>query len=288
MLLDTHCHLNFNQYDEDRAMVLGNAKKAGVKQFINPGVDLPSSREAVMLAKKHPGIIFASVGIHPYEAQHDPDVNNLEKLLSDSPSRSQSSHLGRWPKDSFQMKTVVAIGECGLDYHQYKGEQATGKKDKQKRLFNEQLLLALKYELPVIMHCRDGTSSVPAAFDGGAYEDFFNVIDSLPSLPKGVIHCFSGGLQEIRMANQRKFYVGIDGNVTYSKQLALIVPSIPLSMILLETDAPYLTPIPHRGTRNEPKYIPLIAKKIAQLHTISMKEVEETTTKNACTLFSLR
>ncbi len=267
MYIDTHCHLNFNEYDADRAMVIGNAKKARVKQFINPGVDLPSSREAVLFAKQHPGIIFAAIGIHPYKAQHNPSVNDLEKLLSDPP--------GRWPKDSFQVKAVVAIGECGLDYHQYKGEAALGKKDKQKRLFEEQLMLSIKHNLPVIMHCRD------------AYEDFFSVIDSLPTLPKGVIHCFSGGLQEIRMASQRKFYVGIDGNVTYSKQLELIIPSISLAMILLETDAPYLTPIPHRGTRNEPKYIPLIANKIAQLHIASVKDVENKTTQNARLLFGI-
>ncbi|MEK7587264.1 MAG: TatD family hydrolase, partial [Patescibacteria group bacterium] len=218
MYIDTHCHLNFPQYDMDRAMVIGNAKKAGVKQFINPGVDLYSSKQAIELARKHPGVIFAAVGIHPYEAQHDPEVMELERLLTG----------------------VVAIGECGLDYHQYTGEKALGKKDKQKRLFANQLELALKHNFPVIFHCRD------------AFDDFFDVLNTLPTQPKGVIHCFSGGLQELRMAQKRNFFVGVDGNVTYSKQLELIVPHIPLSMLLLETDAPFLTPAPHRGTRNEP------------------------------------
>ena len=263
MYIDTHCHLNFPQYDADRAMVIGNAKKAGIKQFFNPGVDLYSSKQAIELAKKHPGVIFAAAGIHPYEAQHDPEVMELERLLTD----------------------VVAIGECGLDYHQYTGEKALGKKDKQKRLFAEQLELALKYDLPVIFHCRDGTSNVPAAFDGGAFDDFFDVLNTLPSQPKGVIHCFSGGLQEIRQAQKRGFFVGLDGNLTYSKHLQSIIPQVPLSMILLENDAPYLTPIPHRGTRNEPKYIPLIAQKIAELQAVSTKEIEKMTTINAQTLF---
>ena len=253
MYIDTHCHLNFPQYDADRAMVIGNAKKAGVKKFINPGVDLYSSKQAIELAQKYPGVIFAAVGIHPYEAQHDPEVRELERLLTG----------------------VVAIGECGLDYHQYKGERALGKKDKQKRLFANQLELALKHTLPVIFHCRDG------------FDDFFNVLDSLPRAPRGVIHCFSGGLQEVREAQKRGFFIGIDGNVTYSKHLQSIITSIPLSMILLETDAPYLTPIPHRGTRNEPKYIPLIAKEIARLLGVSTKEVEETTTTNARSLFRI-
>lgn len=253
MYIDTHCHLNFPQFDNDRAMIIGNAKKAGVKQFINPGVDLYSSKQAIDLAQKHPGVIFAAVGIHPYEAQHDPEVSELERLLPG----------------------VVAIGECGLDYHQYTGEKALGKKDKQKRLLAEQAELAIKHNLPVIFHCRDG------------FDDFFDVLDTLPSQPKGVIHCFSGGLQDVRQAQERGLFIGVDGNLTYSKHLQTIVPQIPLSMILLETDSPYLTPAPHRGTRNEPKYIPLIAKEIARLHGVSVKNIEETTTQNAITLFHL-
>jgi TatD DNase family protein len=162
-----------------------------------------------------------------------------------------------------------------LDYHQYKGEDAAGKKQSQKILFEEQLQLALKYNLPVIMHCRD------------AFEDFFAVLDSLPARPAGVIHCFSGGLQEIRFAQSHNLYIGIDGNVTYSKQLQATVPHIPLSMLLLETDAPYLTPVPHRGTRNEPKYIPLIAAEIARLQNIDIHQVENQTTVNAKTLFRI-
>ncbi|MEK7141128.1 MAG: TatD family hydrolase [Patescibacteria group bacterium] len=274
MYIDTHCHLNFPQYDIDQAMVIGNAKKAGVKQFINPGVDIFSSLQAVNLAKKHNGVIYAAIGIHPYEAQHDPDVRELEKIL-----QSNLTH----PPSPINDPSIIAIGECGLDYHQYTGEQALGKKDKQKRLFSEQVELALKYNLPVIFHCRDG------------FDDFFEVIDSVtestqgvyPEALRGVIHCFSGGLQEVRQARVRKFFVGFDGNITYSKHLQSIIPSIPLSMMLLETDAPYLTPVPHRGTRNEPKYIPLIAHQIAQLHGTSVKDIEEITTTNTQTLFGI-
>lgn len=251
MFVDTHCHLTFSQYDTDRAMVIGNAKKAGVKQFINPGVDPKSSKLAVELSQKHPGVIFAAVGFHPYEAQDIADVSLLESLV----------------------ESAVAIGECGLDYHQYKGHDAVGKKENQKRLFDLQLRLAVKYNLPVIMHCRD------------AFEDFFQTVDDYSI--HGVIHCFSGGLQDLRMAQERKFFVGIDGNVTYSKHLETIVPHIPLSMLLLETDAPFLTPIPHRGSRNEPKYIPLIAKKIAELQNIEIAQVEGMSTKNAKNLFGV-
>jgi TatD DNase family protein len=210
-----------------------------------------------MLAEKNPGIIFAGIGYHPYEAQHTPRVADLEQLIQ------------------MHKENVVAVGEIGLDYHQYKNEGAAGKKQNQKILFEEQLHVALKYNLPVIMHCRD------------AFEDFFTVLDCLPTVPHGVIHCFSGGLQEIRFAQSHNLYIGIDGNVTYSKQLQATVPHIPLSMLLLETDAPYLTPVPHRGTRNEPKYIPLIAAEIARLQNIDIHEVETHTTVNAKTLFRI-
>ncbi|MBI5621027.1 TatD family hydrolase [Candidatus Gottesmanbacteria bacterium] len=286
MFIDTHCHLTFPQYDADRAMVIGNAKKAGVKQFINPGVDLYSSKQAVALSQKYPGVIFAAVGIHPYEAQHDPEVSALGKLLhaafvipglTRNPSKKlDPGPLRREASPEAGMTTVIAIGECGLDYHQYTGEKALGKKDKQKRLFVNQLELALKHNLPVIFHCRDG------------FDDFFDVLDSLPRAPRGVIHCFSGGLQEVRLAQKRNFFVGFDGNVTYSKHLQSIIPQIPLSMMLLETDSPYLTPTPHRGTRNEPKYIPLVAREIARLHRISLQEVKKITTANAKTLFGIQ
>lgn len=251
MFIDTHCHLQFEQF-KDVTTVLSNAKKANVKQCIVPGVDALSSKLSIEFALMHPKTVFASVGFHPYEASHSPDLTLLEKC---SP--------------------VVAIGEIGLDYHLFKGEPALGKKQEQKILFEEQLLLALKRSLPVIMHCRD------------AYEDFFNVLDGLPSMPNGVIHCFSGGLQELREAQRRNFFVGVDGNVTYSKQLARIVPEIPIEMLLLETDAPYLTPVPHRGTRNEPKYIPLIAQKIAQLKNTDVQSVAQATTKSAQALFAI-
>jgi TatD DNase family protein len=257
MFIDTHCHLTFPEYDADRAIVIGNAKNAEVKPFICPGVDPFSSNQVILLAQKHPGTVFAAIGYHPYEAQHNPPVVALETLIK--------THT----------ESIVAVGEIGLDYHQYKNEEAAGKKQNQKILFEEQLQVALKYNLPVIMHCRE------------AFEDFFAVLDSLPTQPAGVIHCFSGGLQEIRFAQNHNLYIGVDGNVTYSKQLQAAVPHIPLSMLLLETDAPYLTPVPHRGERNEPKYIPLIAQQIAELQNASVETVAKQTTQNAKTLFSI-
>ena len=256
MYIDTHCHLNFKEFDEDRAMVIGNAKKAGVKKFINPGNSIVTSKQAIELSKQYPDVVFPAVGIHPYEITRNPDAYDVERLLISN-------------------KNIIAIGECGLDYHVYEDFPAEGKKTEQKQLFEAHLLLALKYNLPVIIHCRE------------AFNDAFDVLDSLPTMPRGTFHCFSGGLADVRDIQKRGFFLGLDGNVTYSKQLKLVIPSIPLSMILLETDAPLLPPDGHRGQRNEPKYIPLIAKTIAELQNKSIKEVEEQTTKNALSLFHI-
>lgn len=253
MFIDTHCHLNFKKFDSDRTHVLARAKKAGVGQFIVPGTDIYSSKKAVELAETD-ACLYASVGYHPYETLHYPSMKALEQCIGDR---------------------VVAIGECGLDYHPYKGFDAKGKKEEQKQLFEQQLLLALHYNLPVIIHCRD------------AFDEIFDVLDAIPSMPRGVFHCFSGGLMDFRSISERGFFVGFDGNITYSKHLKTIIPSIPLSSIVLETDAPFLTPAPHRGSRNEPKYIPLIGKTLAQLTSVSIEEVEQKTTENARSLFPL-
>lgn len=259
MYIDTHCQLNFADFDPDRAMVIGNAKKAGVKKFIVPGVDHLSIRTALLLAKHHEGIVYAAAGFHPYEAQHNPDVSFVESLL----------------KDKENQPYLVAVGECGLDYHLYKGELAAGRKDIQMQLLKDQLQLAVTYNLPVILHCRE------------AFSDMFTVLDSLETIPRGVFHCFSGSLQDLRIAVDMGFYIGVDGNVTYSKHLLLSVPEIPHDRLLLETDAPYLTPVPHKGERNEPKYIPLIASKIAELQHRPVLEIETQTTENAKTLFGI-
>jgi TatD DNase family protein len=254
LLIDTHCHLNFSQYDADRKAVIGNAKKAGIKKFIIPGNDLPSSIKAIELSHEYPQTLWAAVGYHPYESETEPDINNLTELIG---------------------PTVVAIGECGLDYHLYNNEAALGKKYRQQKLFENHAKFALKYNLPLIIHSRD------------AFSDVFSVIDSLPTKPRGVIHCFTGGLEDIRMAIERNLYIGIDGNVTFSKHLQTVVPQIPLDRLLIETDSPYLTPIPHRGKRNEPKYLFDSAKFISGLYQLPIAQLAELTTKNATCLFQL-
>jgi len=257
MFIDSHCHLNYKDYADDLSDVIKRAKEKNVDTCIVPGSSIETSKKAVELALRYPGTLYASVGCHPYEVMKYPDLKELENIIDNNTD------------------VVVAIGECGLDYHPYEGFDAVGKKMEQKMLFEEHLLLALKYDLPVIIHCRD------------AFDEIFSVIDTLPKNPKGVFHCFTGGLSDVREIVKRDMYVGFDGNITYNKHLSMIIPEIPLERILLETDSPYLTPLPHRGTRNEPKYIPLIAQKISQLQAIPIATVEEQTTKHVQSLFHL-
>jgi len=255
MFIDTHCHLTFPQFASDQVEVITNARKAGVKKMISVGVDRLSSAQSLELSSRYPGVIYASIGFHPYEAQNPHEESELEEF-------AQDTHC-------------IAIGECGLDYHLYKGEKAESKKSNQKRLFEAHLQLALTRDLPVIIHCRD------------AWNDVFDVLDSLPRVPRGVIHCFTGGLQDVRSALERHLMIGIDGNVTYDINIARIMPEIPLRSLLVETDAPYLTPKPHRGERNESKYISYTCQKIAELTGKTKQEIAEITTQNAHMLFGL-
>jgi TatD DNase family protein len=258
MFIDTHCHLNFKDFASDRNTIIANAKRAGVKKMIVPGVDQYFSEEAVRLSDIFPNEIYASAGFHPYESEktdHRQAIKFLENLI--------------------QNNKIVALGECGLDYHLYKGHEAVSKKEKQQILFEAHLYLALKYNLPVIIHCRD------------AFADIFAVLERMPAIPRGVFHCFGGGLSDLREALKRNYYIGIDGNVTYSKTTRLIVQNTPINKLFLETDSPYLSPIPFRGKRNEPKNIPLIAKSISIITGIGVKVIEKYTTANVSSLLKI-
>lgn len=256
--IDTHCHLNFKDYAPDRAEVIANAKKAGVVHMIVPGVDRFSTEEVIRLSRIFPGDLSATAGFHPYEAQRTDSRKALDFL-------SEKAAAG----------SVIAFGECGLDYHLYKDHEAASKKDNQKILFDVHLRLAIKYNLPVIIHCRE------------AFADVFTVLDTLPSLPRGVFHCFGGGLEDLRMAIERGYYIGIDGNVTYSKSVQLAVRNIPADRLLLETDSPNLTPVPNRGKRNHPGHIRTIAAFIAGLRGETATAIGLQTTENAIRLFRI-
>lgn len=270
MFIDTHCHLNFQAFDKDLSDIVRHAKESGVGQIVIPGAHLDSSQKAIEVAAQFLNC-FAAIGIHPHHAK-DADVVVNDDL------KNKLTTLIKQPK-------VVAVGEIGMDYFVYQKskypetELSPELKDKQRALFELQLTLAHEHNLPVIFHCRQ------------AYGDIWTIIDEFITKTKwqarGVFHCFGGGKKDLHRALDRGFYISIDGNITYNPNLQFVAAEVPIEKLLLETDAPYLTPVPHRQERNEPKYIPLIAENIAKVKDISVDEIADRTTHNAQLLFNL-
>jgi TatD DNase family protein len=256
--IDTHCHLNFPPYHEDLEAVIARTFDAKVGKLINVGTDLVSSKESLNLAHRF-GNIFAAVGLHPHDARlFDDKVQlELEKLAHD-------------PK-------VVAIGEIGLDYFR---NLSNG--EAQRSAFASQLKLALKLKKPVIIHCRD------------AYGDILEILDRVYLSDKnnlgGVIHSFSSGTNYLQEFLKRGFYIGINGMVTYPNNQHLVeaVRLCPEDRLLIETDAPYLTPQVYRGKRNEPMYVIEVAKTIAEIKQCNLPEIMHFTTNNAMALFGIK
>lgn len=263
-LVDTHCHLNFAPYEVDRSAVLARAKAAGVQRTIIPAVDIPGSREVVTLATKWEAC-YGAVGIHPnssnsYQGEH------LTAALGEIRALA---HPHR----------IVAIGEIGLDFYRDHAPPA-----QQERTLRAQLQLAAQLELPVILHNRDSTDTLLQILEEWSAE--------LPaSLQEraGVLHSFSGEWPDAERALNAGFYLGFSGPLTYpsANPLRRVAARAPLERILLETDGPFLTPIPHRGKRNEPAYVVPIAERLAALRGISLAEVAAVTTANAEHLFAL-
>jgi TatD DNase family protein len=259
-LIDTHCHLEFNQFAQDREAVLERAVERGVTAIINPGVDLRSSRAAIALAERH-APVYAAVGFHPTST----DELNKEALR-------QLRELAQHPK-------VVAIGEIGLDYYwpnqpPQKRKHPCASPETQRVAFRRQLDLAAELNLPVIIHNREADIDVMTGL-----EDTQGV--------SGVLHAFSGDMALAEWVVDLGFYVGIAGPVTFDKneKLKEIARRIDFGRLLVETDAPYLTPHPHRGKRNEPAYVRFVAQQVAQLRECSLVDVAQQTSKNAHVLF---
>lgn len=260
MLVDTHCHLNFSAYDEDRAAVLERATAAGVTHVINPGIDLESSAAGIALHQTFPNI-FAAVGIQP-NSTADVEIDDLAQI--ESFAREQG---------------VVAIGEIGLDYYWDKSPR-----QKQWQMFEAQLELAAKLELPVIIHNRESSDDVLAILEVWAK----HLPAALQDRP-GVLHSVAAPPAVVERALAIGFYLGFTGPITFKKadDTRTLAALAPIERILLETDGPYLTPEPYRGKRNEPAYIPYIAAQIAKVKHLSPDAVAHVTTANAQHLFRL-
>jgi len=263
MFCDTHCHIDFEEYDADRAEVLERAKQANLCFLINPGIDLASSKAALSLSLEYPGFIFAAVGIHP---------NYISSMATEDLERL-------W--DLAHTQALVAIGEIGLDYYREYSEPA-----QQREAFLAQLDLAARCELPVIIHNREASRDLVLILND--WQHGLPAGSRLKRFP-GVLHAYSGSLDEALELAELNFAFGLGGPVTYHNgaERRAVAAGLPLQKILLETDAPFLTPHPHRGKRNEPAYIPLVAAEIARLHERTPEEVGEITTQNAIRLFSL-
>ena len=251
MFIDTHCHLSTEDY-ELIDLVIEKNREAGVHKIIISGCTRESIKESLEFANSYPDV-FVTIGYHPSEASitKDDDLLFLEDMLKN--------------------EKVVGIGEIGLDYH-YGREDI----EQQKDLFRKQLKIASKYHLPVVIHSRDSV------------QDTIDILKEFPGVV-GDIHCFSGSIEVAKIYISMGYKLGIGGVVTFkNSNLFKVVEAVGIQHILLETDAPYLTPEPFRGKQNSSCYIPYIASKIAEILSISVEEVAKETTKNAQSLFDLR
>ena len=261
MLTDTHCHLDFEQFDSDRDEVIRRAEQAGLTRILVPGIDLASSRAAVALAERQK-IVYAAVGVHPnYGTSWEPGT------------RQALAELARHPK-------VVAIGEIGLDRYWDYTPLAL-----QRKILREQLALAAETGLPVVIHNREAFDDVvPMLLDW--QEDLVEEDHPLAEKP-GVLHSYSGNIMQAEAVLNHSFFLGITGPVTFknSHEMQEVAQSVSEDRLLIETDAPYLTPHPFRGKRNEPAHVQYVAEKIASLRGCPVEEVGAFTSRNAKILF---
>lgn len=253
MWFDSHCHLNDEAFENDAEAVFDSAIAANVRRMMVVGFDLPSSRAAVALAEKHEEI-WAAAGIHPHDASvwNDDVANELRELL----------HHPR----------TKALGEIGLDYHY---NYSTS--EEQLKAFREQMQLARELGKPVIIHSREATA------------DTMMVLNEFSSLIAGVMHCFAGSRETAEECLNKGLYISFSGSVTFKNahKLAAVAAEIPSERLLVETDCPYLTPMPFRGERNEPFRVTLVGEKLAELRGVSSEEIEKLTCDNASRLFGI-
>ena len=252
IMIDTHCHIDFKDFDRDRDEVIRQAAQAGVDRLINIGADIPSSRRAVALAESHANI-FATIGVHPHDA----------KTLTPA-FLAEMEKMAAHPK-------VVGIGEIGLDYY-----RDMSPRDIQRKAFVQQLDLAVRLNLPVVIHVRE------------AMDDALAIIQDYIGRIEGVFHCFPGTIELARRVQTMGFHISVNGVMTYkNSKMAEVGRLADLEKMLIETDCPYLTPMPHRGQRNSPAYVKLVLEYLAGLRGMKVGDVERITTRNAERLFRL-
>lgn len=252
-MIDTHAHLNDSAFDQDRREVLERARQSGVHYIIDVSEDAASAKKSLELFEKEPSV-WSAVGFHPHAARilSDQELNEMECLLKN--------------------KKVIGVGEIGLDYYYEKQPR-----DIQKKAFESMLNLALKHELPVMIHNRDSDEDLLGILGQSKYQAV-----------KGIIHCFTAGWETAEALLDLGFYISFSGIVTFKKAEVLreVVRKVPLDRLLFETDSPYLSPEPHRGQRNEPSFVIQTAQAIAKIKGLEVEELNQVVTDNARRLFS--
>ena len=251
LIFDSHAHYDDAKFDNDRDELIKSMLDKNVNTIINCGTDIDNSNKCINISKRFERV-YCALGVHPHEAD---SVNSdfIEKL-----------------KNLFDFKKAIAVGEIGLDYH-----YDLSKRENQIDIFEKQIKLALAINKPIIVHDRE------------AHKDTLDLLKKYK--PKGVIHCFSGSVETAREIINLGMYIGIGGAVTFknAKKIVDVVKQTPLNRILLETDAPYMTPVPYRGTRCNSEHILFTAQKISEIKCIDTNKILEDSTENACNLFSI-
>ena len=251
MLTDTHCHLYYDSIKKDIQTVLARAEEQGVNRFICVGTNTTNSADSLKIAANFDSV-YASAGVHPHDAKDAPG-DYLKQI-----------------RDLLQFDKMVAVGEMGLDYF-----RNISPPDVQEKVFREQMELAHQINKPVIFHNRD------------ADEDVIKILSEFPGVV-GVSHCFSSDLKTAKAFLDMGFYISFSGNLTFKNSLLPeVAKEIPLNKIMVETDSPFLSPVPFRGKPNEPGRTLFVAKKLAEIHELTLEEIAEKTSENAAKLFNL-
>ena len=254
MLFETHAHYDSRQFNEDRDEVLSGLKERGVSLVVNPGCDIPTSRMAVELAERYP-FVYAAVGFHPEELE-GAELTDLEVI------RQLAAH-----------EKVVAIGEIGLDYYWVKDEAG---RRKEQEFFRAQMALAEELDLPVIVHDRE------------AHGDTLAIVKEFPHV-RGVFHCYSGSVEMARELVDMGWMISFTGVLTYhnARKSVEAAQAIPMDRLMIETDAPYMAPVPHRGKRNDSGYVLHTCEKLAEIKGLSLEECAKITLENGCRFFGI-
>jgi len=262
-MIDTHAHIDGKEFDPDFELVIKNAKENGIEKILIPNINLDTINHIVELCDLYPGFLYPMIGIHPEDINADQTViDKWLKIIHDI-----------LKKDTFGKHRFIAIGEIGLDLY---WDQTY--KDMQVYAFEKQVQMAVEFNLPLMIHSRN------------SQQELVRVLSKYKDSVKGVFHCFTGDVEEaLQLLEFNKFFIGIGGVLTFKKSTLpnTVKQVIPLDRIVLETDAPYMAPVPMRGKRNEPAFVAFVAQKLAEVFDVDINTVDKITTHNVCRLFNI-